>query len=508
MRNLNKFFCLLLTLALLLTSTVALAETVGTEAELTMQTIALSDVQLSMNDVSILDLSGLAVSMGGALDPNTGKGAAQLSILGGDDAAASVNAAWDSSKAVLNVDGLSKPLTLDVEALMAQMFSEENLQAMLAEMMGALTEEEAAAMQEMLEALSELVSEENLNATMEGFDTYMSAVQEIAMGCMSEPTVETHTFAQIGEAEAEHITLTITNKEMAEVMKAAFAFYDSNPAFLKLINAALKLDGEDEQITSFVELSEQVELNDISMNADIYITEDGSDMEMVMNVLEDGEKTGTFELTAHENDDDLLMSMSVDVDVEESGDPVSVNFAISVTASEQFEGEQEINVTLDVSDEDGPASISLWYGPDETFGHMGTLNIVGDDETVGMAIANSDTQKIFTIYDDTSSIEMGYVSENQGAEAGEGTVYCHVDDGSDKYALSATVHTTISTISEAEIDEMLAVEGIDVMTIGEDDISTLTNEVIMVAMEAVGVLGQNVPGLSQLMGNAMTVTNE
>ena len=47
---------------------------------------------------------------------------------------------------------------------------------------------------------------------------------------------------------------------------------------------------------------------------------------------------------------------------------------------------------------------------------------------------------------------------------------------------------------------MLAAEGIDVMTISEEDISTLSNEALMVAMEALDVLGQNVPGLAELMG--------
>ena len=136
MKKLNKIFCMLLALAMLLTSTVALAE--GAAADLTMQTLTLNDIQVSMNDTPVLDLSGLSLSMGGAMDPETGKGAAQLSLLGGDQAAASVNTAWDSSKAVLTVDGLSKPLTLDIEALLAQMFSEENLNAMLAELLGSL----------------------------------------------------------------------------------------------------------------------------------------------------------------------------------------------------------------------------------------------------------------------------------------------------------------------------------------------------------------------------------
>ncbi len=504
MRNLNKFICLMLALAMLLTSTVALAEDAAEPSELIMQTITLGDVQFSMNDASILDLSGLSMSMGGAVDPETGKGAAQLSVLGGDEAAASVHAAWDSSRAVLNVDGLSKPLTLDVEALMTQMFSEENLQALMDQLTAEMTEEEAAAFKEMLEALSEMFSEENLNSTMEGFNTYMTTVQEITEGCMSKPVSEKHTFAQIGEADAQHITLTITEKEVGEIMRAALAVYDSNPAFLKLMNAALKMDGEDVQIASFAELGDEMELGDIAMNADIFVTEDGSNMEMTMHILENDEETGAVGMTLCQEGDNLMADMTISVT--EGDEHADVKFNLSAVDSEQFPGEQEISVTMDVSDDDDPASISLWYGPDETFGHMGTLNIVADGETVGAAIANSDTQKIFTIYDDVTSFEVGYVSQSQGDEAGEGTLYFSWDAGSDTYVLSAAVHTTTSTISASEIDEMLAVEGIDMMTISEDDISTLTNETLMVVMEAMGVLGQNVPGLGELMGAAMTET--
>ena len=91
---------MLLTLVMLLGSTAALAEE-AVATDLVMQTLTLNEIQMSMNGTSIMDLSGLSLSLGGAVDPETGKGAAQLSLLGGDQAAASVNTAWDSSKAVL-----------------------------------------------------------------------------------------------------------------------------------------------------------------------------------------------------------------------------------------------------------------------------------------------------------------------------------------------------------------------------------------------------------------------
>ena len=500
MKKLNKFFCMLLALAMLLTSTVALAE--GAAADLTMQTLTLNDIQVSMNDTPVLDLSGLSLSMGGAMDPETGKGAAQLSLLGGDQAAASVNTAWDSSKAVLTVDGLSKPLTLDIEALLAQMFSEENLNAMLEELLGSLSEDELAALKELFEAISECASEENLNATMEGFETYMATVSETMMSCMSEPVAETHKFQLADEADAQHITMNVGPEAFSTILDAAFAFYDSNPAFIKVLNAIMKLDGSDEQLTSFADLYAQVkeaeELN-FAMNMDVYASDDGANVEVLGDMLLNDEQICAYEVLVCAVDESNMV-VDVTVTAVEDGDEATINFNLSATASEVVEGETEYSIAMSVDDGVDPVSISAWFGPDADFGYMGTLNIIADGENVGMAFAESDTQNIFTIYTEDTSVEVGYVSRIEGLEAGDGLVYLTVTEGEDSYEVTAAVRTTTSTISVAEIDEMLAAEGIDVMTISEEDISTLSSEVMMVAMEALGVLGQNVPGLAELLG--------
>ena len=501
MKTLSRIFCMLLTLVMLLGSTAALAEE-AVATDLVMQTLTLNEIQMSMNGTSIMDLSGLSLSLGGAVDPETGKGAAQLSLLGGDQAAASVNTAWDSSKAVLTVDGLSKPLTLDIEALIAQMFSEENLNAMLEELLGSLSEEELAALEELFEAIGECVSEENLNATMAGYEAYMTAVSEAMMSCMSEPVAETHKFQLGGEAAAQHITLNVGPEAFNALMEAAFAFYDSNPAFIKVLNAINKLDGSEEQLTSFTDLYAQlkeVEALNFAMNMDVYASDDGANVEVLGDMLLNDEQICTYEVLVNAIDESNMV-VDVTVAAVEDGEQVSINCNMSVTASEVVEGETECSIAMSVDDGSDPVSISFWFGPDADFGYMGTMNITADGENVGMAFAESDTQVIFTVYTEDSSVEVGYVTEIEGLEDGDGLVYLTVTEGEDSYELTAAVRTTTSTISVAEIDEMLAAEGIDVMTISEEDIETLSNEALMVAMEALGVLGQNVPGLAELMG--------
>lgn len=501
MKKLSRIFCMLLTLVMLLGSTAALAEE-AVATDLVMQTLTLNEIQMSMNGTSVMDLSGLSLSLGGAVDPETGKGAAQLSLLGGDQAAASVNTAWDSSKAVLTVDGLSKPLTLDIEALLKQMFSEENLNAMLEELLGSLSEEELAALKELFEAIGECVSEENLNATMAGYEAYMAAVNEAMASSMSEPVAETYTFQLGGEAEAQHITVNVSPEAFNALMEAAFAFYDSNPAFIKVINAINKLDGSDEQLTSFADLYAQMkeaEALNFAMNMDVYASDDGANVEVLGDMLLDDEQICAYEVLVSAVDESNVV-VDVTVSAGEDDDVVAFNFNMTMTDSEVVEGETECSIAMSVDDGYDPVSISVWFGPDADFGYMGTLNIIADGENVGMAFAESDTQNIFTIYTEDTSVEVGYVTEIEGLEPGDGMVYLTVTEGEDSYELTAAVHTTTSTISVAEIDEMLAAEGIDVMTISEEDIETLSNEALMVAMEALGVLGQNVPGLAELMG--------
>ena len=52
-----------------------------------------------------------------------------------------------------------------------------------------------------------------------------------------------------------------------------------------------------------------------------------------------------------------------------------------------------------------------------------------------------------------------------------------------------------------ELDEMLSAEGIDITNITEEDIEILGTEATGVALQALGVLMQNVPGIATLLNS-------
>lgn len=493
-KNLKKIGAFLLAMAMLLTTTAAFAET---SDELVMHTITINDIQVSLNDSLVMDLSGLSVSAGGVIDPVTGKGAVQLAALGGDEAAASAMAAWSSDKAVLSVDGLSQPLTLDVDMLLELLNSEEVWQVLLQLLAAQMGEEEAEAFIEMIEACSELFSDENLASMGEGMETYLTAVQEITMRCTSEPVAEVHDFAVLGTADAQCVEMNFTAEDIVSLLKAACAFYDSNPAILKLMNAALKLDGEDFEITSFEQALDLDEMPEIAVTAELYVSDDGSAVDMMMTVWEEDEPAVDVDMDVYSDGEETMLAFGLsDASDFES---VDMQLTVSVMPSEEFAGETEISASLIVNEYGEEMSVSLWCGPDAYFGNMISMAIESDDETIGIAAAASDTRVVFTLYDDENTIEVGYVTEYDGAEAGEGQLYATIADSEDTVSITAMVHSTSSIITEAEIDELLSAEGIDLMSISEEDTETLANEAMMAMFQAIGVLTQNVPGLAELL---------
>lgn len=512
MRKMSKLFSLILALALLMTSTFALAE----EADLTMQTITLNNIQVSANGSPLLDLSGLSMSMGGGVDPATGKAIGQLSLLGGDQAAATATIATDAQKLVLNVNGLTKPLTLDLEAAMQLLTSEEMRSQIIAMMTEGMTEEQVAAFNELLAACEELGTEESMEAFTASMNAYMEKVMNITQSSVAVPEAVKHTFGEAGELDAQFIAINISEEEFAEIIKAAAEFYDSNPAVLKIVSALMKLGAEEGEAVEFTTFSDAIaseQLPPLSLTGEIYESDDGQYTDLVVNTLISGEPMSTVTALIFDDGTKSTFDMAITAEVDETytdaegnevaaDQPGKVEMTISGLSqpAEGFDGKTEITVTATVNDgESESAEITFWAGPDETNGDMTVLTIASGDQTIGFATASTDTHKSFSVYDDEFSFEIGFDAQSV-SDVIEGQLYAKMAMGEESYEITCDVKTAAVAFSAAELDELLNADGIDVLTITEDDLTTLSSELTMVAFQAIGVLGQNVPALASLMG--------
>ena len=123
MKRMKSFLALMVALLLAANCVFALAE----ETTMDVSGVAIGNVQISVNDELVSDLSGLTLKLdAGQSDSRL---AARATVMGGDEVAAQAVIAGgeEQNKFALNVTGMSKPVTLDA-AVLQQLFSEEGMQ--------------------------------------------------------------------------------------------------------------------------------------------------------------------------------------------------------------------------------------------------------------------------------------------------------------------------------------------------------------------------------------------
>lgn len=510
----KKILSIMLTIAMLLTSTVALAETA--DSTVLVHCVNLSDIVLTMNDEPIADLTGMTIGLGAGATDDAAEGVVTAYVNGGEETAATGGIMWSGNKLVANLEGMSQPLTLDL----AELFSEENVQAFMDMLLAEFTEEELAALQQIFVAVSTLASEETLEQFANDYETYINNITELMASKMTMEEGVSHAFIMSdGEASATKVTVHIDGETMSALMDEVFKLYDSNPALLDLFNGILLLDGGDVQMTSFADLYDQAELQEVyaamDIVMDICISDDGSLMDMSITITEDESETEAVVSLGMSLGDEISGVMTVTADDEEAlnadftiadnsavlniadsyGDGAAIEFYAIDSAT--FPGETEYNFYLSILEDDEVVdAMSVWFGPDEAYGTLCSIIIGMDEDAVGLAVGLSDTMFIVNLYDEYMSIIGGY----ELMETGNVELFFSLAEGEDEYAATANVTFTTEEVPVADIRAAAEAEGINLMTITEDELSTLETEMMPIAMNALTVLMENVPGLATMLG--------
>ena len=176
MKRMKSFLALMVALLLAANCVFALAE----ETTMDVSGVAIGNVQISVNDELVSDLSGLTLKLDAGQSDGGSRLAARATVMGGDEVAAQavIAGAEEQNKFALNVTGMSKPVTLDA-AVLQQLFSEEGMQQLMDQLLAELSDKERAAVEEMIAAITVLASEEGLDGLTSAYQAYLEKVNEI-----------------------------------------------------------------------------------------------------------------------------------------------------------------------------------------------------------------------------------------------------------------------------------------------------------------------------------------
>lgn len=500
MKRMKSFLALMVALLLAANCVFALAE----ETTMDVSGVAIGNVQISVNDELVSDLSGLTLKLDAGQSDGGSRLAARATVMGGDEVAAQavIAGAEEQNKFALNVTGMSKPVTLDA-AVLQQLFSEEGMQQLMDQLLAELSDEERAAVEEMIAAITELASEEGLDGLTSAYQAYMEKVNEIMANDMTEGDTAAHEFLYSGETkDAESYVIDVPAEDFQEIMTAACEFYDSIPAFMKLVNALNKLDGETAEITSFSDVMSEVEMPAVTLYAEAYSATDGSEVEMSYVIAMDGEDLMYLTMAIAEDGEDNVLTCNVSVADEEE---TSFTMSFIESPNEVLDGVSDYSFVL--SGNEGTAdefTAVLWYSPDEDYDFMIGGQVEADDSTAGFAYGAGAEMKTAAVYADDTSVEAGWVAASEAGAAD--TLYLSVNDGEDNIYISADMTHYTETISVDEIDAILNAEGVDVLTIDDAALDTLMTELSSGMTNALIVLINNVPAISDMM-TAETATD-
>ena len=493
MKRMKSFLALMVALLLAANCVFALAE----ETTMDVSGVAIGNVQISVNDELVSDLSGLTLKLDAGQSDGGSRLAARATVMGGDEVAAQavIAGAEEQNKFALNVTGMSKPVTLDA-AVLQQLFSEEGMQQLMDQLLAQLSDEERAAVEEMIAAITELASEEGLDGLTSAYQAYLEKVNEIMANDMTEGDTAAHEFLYSGETkDAESYVIDVPAEDFQEIMTAACEFYDSTPAFMKLVNALNKLDGETAEITSFSDVMSEVEMPAVTLYAEVYSANDGSEVEMSYVIAMDGEDLMYLTMVIAEDGEDNILTCNVSL-----ADEDETSFAMSFIESpnEVLDGVSDYSFVL--SGNEGTAdefTAVLWYSPDEDYDFMVGGQVDADGSTAGFAYGSGAEMKTAAVYADDTNVEAGRVAASEAGAAD--TLYLSVNDGEDNIYITADMTHYTETISVDEIDAILNAEGVDVLTIDDAALDTLMTELSSGMTNALIVLINNVPAISDMM---------
>ena len=492
MKKMFKLLSMVLAVAMLLTSTVALAE--GT---IPMNYIEIGNIDLTIDGESLMDLSPLKLKLGAGMSDMGTEMALTADLIAGESNALSAVAGMADGKVLANVEGMSKPLGLDL----ATALSEENLMAMYNMFMSELTAEEQAALMEIVAGVQLMASEEGLASIEDAYMNYMGTAMDAMSDNIAVEECSNEFYCGLGEEEpAIKTTMVLTGEDMALVMDEAIKFYDNIPGLLQVLNGIAVLGGE-EPIESYAALVAEEDLTavyeGIELVFDIYENMDDSLIDMVINVMADNgaeemESVATIDVGIGVTESiDVLMQIA---DV--NGDGMFASF--NVVPSETFAGESEAYIYLENTiDGESIPLMNGFIGPDADYGTLGAfeLNSGSEEDAMGIAWGMDEGQYIFSIYDAYTSIEMGYIQETEDAAM----VYLNMDESGTVMEISANVSVSSGEMAAADLVKLAQGGFVDVMTAGDAEYEQVAQDLTTVGMSAVMTVAANVPDLMMML---------
>lgn len=499
MKKMYKLFSMLLAVAMLLTSTVALAE-----ETMPMFYIDLEDIQMSMDGEMLLDLTGAKLRLSAGATDN--EGALTASVYGNDNRLLNAVAALVGEKVLFNVDGMAKPLAVNLAEILPEGTDMASAFQSGFEMGAgaAMTEEQQAGAEQMVGAIMELSSDEGMVQLMDNVSTCLAeSANMIAEKVTMEEVAANEFFFGEVEEEAQVITLTMGQEELAALLFDIGELCDATPALMDLINGMLIMSGEETIDSVGALLTEET----CAMLAEEMLY----DAQMILNMYENATSELfdlQFSIVNAEDASDVYTQLSFGLGTDNGFEMLcslydgyeEVFFDMSVLPSEDYPGETEYYASLNsVIGEDFEQLASLWVGPDPDFGTLGTLNFMPEDEydAAGFAwgIDDANGQYIFSAYTNNSSIEVGFVAQ----EDGNAQVYLTVDDYGTVMEITATMSAGMEDQPLSAFTGLGQNGVIDLLTASEDELTAAGEEAGMVVMGALMELATLIPELGMLL---------
>ena len=394
----------------------------------------------------------------------------------------------------MTVVGMSKPVTLSV----ADVLNDETMNSIM-EM--SYSEEELAGLEKAYAAAQTLASEDGMTNLINSF---AASQNNLLLTIGSGMTMETKAYEFVygeGEETASVITIKLDPAALNALVKEMAKIADSEPAILDMINGMLIYSGE-EEITSLSALMTEDVFTEGGLIVTIASNEDASKMDIDVSVYDDVTAEApefvagvVFAYNASEN-----VNMLVAV-VDEYGD--KVYFEGTIADSVDFPGESEVSIYGESTfGGESEQLLSAWFGPDAELGTVGSILLMPQSESdaIGIAWSYSDTKATFNVYDTTSSYVVGLTNDFEGAADGEVKAYITINELDTIIDVTAIVSVDVTESDLDAITALAGTAGINAMTMTETETNAITQELSFVAMGALGVLAQNVPGIAPLLG--------
>ena len=520
MKGYGKLLAIALCLAMLLAPT-AFAEQA---AERTAHTLRIYDPVVSVNGMALVDLTGATLE-GTLADTDEGVALA-LRLLGGEETAAEGVALFDGRQLSLGATGLSDHYVLPLE----KMLDEESL--------------------EMLSGLTELLSGDALGQLAEALLAPFGTLAETVLATEVDEGVQTIDFAT-GAMQMQGVSYTVTGEALETFVSDLEAALRGSELVTQYVGNvtgqsvdAYNLDKADatQALPEEIKLTLWMGVDDPScarievtggdaMNivADGYTQEDGSIVVVEDIALDMGDGVrATAHADAVMTDGSMTMTMTEQIyngDEAATAEVELVYYALGHSPDNPQAATLEFNMTMNDGGEMKFFSINAYdwpadgvdYDYDEynlvlsagTAQSYATFDLLlqarhdgGQDYYYGnLSIADpSDTAYSFT-YEYQGTYEQNALGtlDRSGALA----LACNMGYGeqSTSYQLALGVDILHTASADANIPA-LSGEGLDAMSLGEKDLETLMNEAGTLSMRALGVLGTNVSGLSEILANS------